>query len=205
MADVTVVVPAYNEADRIGATVRDLVQDYSVLVVDDGSTDSTASEARSVGAAVIQQSHNRGYIAALKRGFREASSDIIVTFDADGEHRPTDIQKLIQPIEEDELDLVLGARATIPRPSERVLNKLTRLKLDVRDSGTGLRALRRSLAVDLELDTACTCGTFVLEAAAKGARIGEVPVETHAIQKPRGIGWQHGKQLFHVVRYLLLA
>jgi glycosyltransferase involved in cell wall biosynthesis len=205
MADVTVVVPAYNEAARIGATVRNLIQDYSVLVVDDGSTDRTASEARSVGATVIQQSHNRGYIAALKRGFREASSDIIVTFDADGEHRPTDVQKLLQPIEEDELDLVLGARATIPRPSERVLNELTRLKLDVRDSGTGLRALRRSLAVDLELDTACTCGTFVLEAATKGARIGEVPVETRTIQKPRGIAWQHGKQLFHVVRYLLFA
>lgn len=205
MTDVTIVVPAYNEADRIGATVRELIQNYSVLVVDDGSTDRTASEASSAGATVIQQSHNRGYIAALKRGFREASSDIIVTFDADGEHRPADIQKLIHPIKEDELDLVLGARATIPRPSERVLNKLTRLKLGVRDSGTGLRALRRSLAVDLELDTACTCGTFVLEAATKGARIGEVPVETRTIQKPRGIAWQHGRQLFHVVRYLLFA
>ncbi|RZV10888.1 glycosyltransferase involved in cell wall biosynthesis [Natrinema hispanicum] len=205
MDEVTVVVPAYNEADRIGPIVRELVQTYSVLVVDDGSTDNTPSKAHAAGATVVQQPQNRGYIAALRRGFREATSELIVTFDADGEHRPRDIETLIQPIKQDRLDLVLGARATIPRPSERFLNKLTRLKIDVEDSGTGLRALRRTLAVDLDLDTACTCGTFVLEAAAKGARIGEVPIETRTVQKPRGIAWQHGKQFFHVLRYLLLS
>ena len=205
MGETTIIVPAYNEADRIGSVVRQLVRQYSVLVVDDGSTDSTAAEARAAGATVIQQPQNRGYIAALKRGFREATSEIVVTFDADGEHRPEDIETLVRPIENDQVDLVLGARATIPRPSERFLNKLTQLRINTRDSGTGFRALRRSLAVDLELDTACTCGTFVLEAAAKGARIGEVPIETRSIQKPRGIAWQHGTQLFHVLRYLLFA
>ncbi|RLM83745.1 glycosyltransferase family 2 protein [Halobellus sp. Atlit-38R] len=203
MDEVTVVVPAYNEADRIGPIVRDLAQKYAVLVVDDGSSDKTASNARSAGATVIEQPQNRGYIAALKRGFREVTSEIIVTFDADGEHRPRDIEKLVRPIKEDRLDLVLGARETIPRPSERLLNELTRLKIDVQDSGTGFRALRRSLALELELDTACTCGTFVLEAAAKGATIGEVPIKTRTIQKPRGIAWQHGRQLIHVLRYLL--
>jgi len=205
MGEVTVVVPSYNEADRIGETVRELARTYSVLVVDDGSTDSTAAEARRAGATVIQQSRNEGYIAALKRGFREASSEIIVTFDADGEHRPSDIPQLVQPVWDDELDLVLGARATIPRPSERILNEMARLKIDIQDSGSGLRALRRSLAVELDLDTACTCGTFVLEAARKGARIGEIPIETRTVQKPRGIAWQHGKQFFHVLRYLLFA
>lgn len=201
--DVTVVVPAYNEAGRIGQTVRELAQEYTVLVVDDGSTDSTGSEARAAGATVIRQPGNEGYIAALKRGFQEASSEIIVTFDADGEHRTKDIEKLVQPIRDDRLDLVLGARDTIPRPSERVLNKLTQLKVPVQDSGTGLRALRRTLAVELELDTACTCGTFVLEAATRDARIGELSIETRPVQKPRGVAWQHGKQFYHVVRYLL--
>lgn len=205
MGEVTVIVPAFNEGDRIEPVVRDLAKNYSVLVVDDGSTDKTASKARDAGAMVIQQAQNRGYIAALKRGFREAASDIIVTFDADGEHRPRDIERLVQPIEGDRFDLVLGARESIPRPSERLLNKLTQLKVDVRDTGTGFRALRRILAVELELDTACTCGTFVLEAAAKGARIGEVPIETRSIQKPRGIAWKHGKQFIHVLRHLMFV
>lgn len=205
MGEVTVVIPAFNEGDRIEPVVRDLAKNYSVLVVDDGSTDKTASKARDAGAMVIQQAQNKGYIAALERGFREAASDIIVTFDADGEHRPRDIERLVEPIKGDRFDLVLGARESIPRPSERLLNKLTQLKVDVRDTGTGFRALRRTLAVELELDTACTCGTFVLEAAAKGARIGEIPIETRSIQKPRGIAWKHGKQFIHVLRHLMFV
>ena len=205
MGEPTVVVPAYNEADRIEEPLAALGDRYPVVVVDDGSTDDTAAVAESTGATVVRQPENKGYIAALKRGFQEASSDIVVTFDADGEHRPADIPRLIRPINDDELDLVLGSRSTIPRPSERFLNTLTRLRVDVSDSGTGLRALRRSLAVELNLDTACTCGTFVLEAAAKGARIGEVQMETQAVEKPRGVAWQHGKQFFDVLRYLLVG
>ena len=203
--EVTVVVPAYNEADRIGPVVRELTQTYRVLVVDDGSTDNTASEAESAGATVLRQPQNTGYVAALKRGFREVTSEVVVTFDADGEHRPDDIERVVRPVIEDRMDLVLGARTTIPRPSERILTRLARLKVDVTDSGTGLRALRIGLARDLDLDTACTCGTFVLEAAGEGARIGEVPIETRTVQKPRGIAWQHGKQLIHVLRYLLFS
>ena len=200
---VTVVIPAYQEGERIGPVVRELAGEYSVLVVDDGSTDGTGSVAREAGATVVRQPENRGYVAALKRGFREAPSEIVVTLDADGEHRPADVARLVAPIEEDRLDLVLGARATIPRLSERLLSALARLRVDVRDSGTGFRALRRRLAVDLDLDTACTCGTLVLEAAARDARIGEVPIETRSVQKPRGIAWQHGRQFWHVLRYLL--
>ncbi|MEF8829088.1 MAG: glycosyltransferase, partial [Haloarcula sp.] len=159
-------------------------------------------EARDAGARVVEQPENRGYVAALKRGFRESTAEVVVTFDADGEHRPTDVDRLVEPILADELDLVLGTRATIPRPSERLLNRLARLRVDVTDSGTGLRALRRDLAVQLELDTACTCGTLVLEAANRGARIGEKRITTREVQKPRGIATVHARQLFHVLRYL---
>jgi len=202
MQGVTVVIPAYNEAGRVGRVVEELTEEYGVLVVDDGSTDRTVAEARGAGARVIEQPTNQGYIAALKRGFREADTEIVVTYDADGEHRPADITRVAKPIDTHDLDLVLGARSHIPRPSERFLNALARLKVPVSDSGTGLRALRRDLAVELELDTVCTCGTFVLEATAKGARIGEVPIETREIAKPRGIAWGHGQQLVHVLRHL---
>jgi len=205
MDDVTVVVPAYEEAGRIGRVVSELVGTYRVLVVDDGSTDETATEARAAGATVVEQATNEGYISALKRGFRAAETPIVVTYDADGEHRPGDVARLASAIESHDLDLVLGARSTIPRPSERLLNRLTRAKVEVTDSGTGLRAIRRDLAVDLELDTVCTCGTLVLEAAANGARIGEIPIETHDIEKPRGIAWGHARQLWHVLRYLWRA
>ena len=194
--------PAYNEAGPIGSTVAPLTDRFDTLVVDDGSTDDTGTEARDAGSRVVEQPENRGYVAALKRGFRESTAEVVVTFDADGEHRPTDVDRLVEPILADELDLVLGTRATIPRPSERLLNRLARLRVDVTDSGTGLRALRRDLAVQLELDTACTCGTLVLEAANRGARIGEKRITTREVQKPRGIATVHARQLFHVLRYL---
>ncbi|MFW6017215.1 MAG: glycosyltransferase family 2 protein [Halapricum sp.] len=202
MQDVTVVVPAYNEEGRIGPVVEELTGTYRVLVVDDGSTDRTATEACEAGATVVEQPVNRGYIAALKRGFREAETAIVVTYDADGEHRPEHVRRVAEPIGTHNLDLVLGTRSRVPRPSERLLNRLTRLRVDVTDSGTGLRALRRDLAVELELDTVCTCGTLVLEATAKGARIGEVPIETREIDKQRSIAWGHARQLLHVLRYL---
>jgi len=203
MADVTVLIPAYNEAGRIGRVVRAVHRDWQVVVVDDGSTDGTAAEASAAGAVVVRQPINRGYIDALKRGFREADGEVVVTFDADDEHRSADIARLVEPIRRDEYDLVLGARATIPRPSERILNALARRRVDISDTGTGFRALTRDLALRLDLDTVCTCGTLVLEAAAKGARIGEVPIETEFVAKPRGIAWGHAGQLGHVLRYLL--
>lgn len=205
MDDVTVLVPAFNEAGRIGATVGELTPTYDVLVVDDGSSDGTAAEARRAGARAIEHPTNRGYIAALKRGFRAASAEVVVTFDADGEHRPEAIPALVEPVRQDELDLVLGARPAVPRPSERLLDRLARLRVDVADTGTGFRAIRRSLALELELETACTCGTLVLEAAANGARIGDVRAETRPVDKPRGIAWKHGVQLLHVLRYLRRA
>lgn len=203
MTDITVIIPAYNEAKRLRAPVQELTETYDVLVVDDGSADQTAAAAQAAGASIIQHSQNRGYIAALKHGFRAATGEILVTFDADGEHQPRDVSRLISPIKNGQADLVLGARRTIPRPSERLLNALARVRVPVRDSGTGLRALRRDLAIELELDTACTCGTFVLEAALHGAQIGEVPIETQSIEKPRGVAWQHSRQVFHVAEYML--
>ncbi|WP_049934258.1 glycosyltransferase family 2 protein [Haloplanus natans] len=203
MADVTVLIPAYNEAGRIGPTVRELIGAYDVLVVDDGSGDETAAEAREAGATVVEQETNRGYMAALTRGFDEADAEVLVTYDADGEHKPAHVSKVITPVCRDRYDLVFGARDEIPRPSERLLNRVTQLALDISDSGSGLRAIRRSLATRLTLETACPCGTLALEAATKGARLGEVQIETRSIRKPRGIAWQHARQLGCVIRHLL--
>ncbi|MFQ5859497.1 MAG: glycosyltransferase family 2 protein, partial [Anaerolineae bacterium] len=173
-----------------------------MVVVDDGSTDRTAEVARAAGAHVIRQA-NAGYIAAIKRGFREASGDIIITMDADGEHRPEDIPRLVKPILDDEADLVLGARPRIHRLSGCFLNWLTNLRVRVSDSGTGFHALRRGLALKLELKGHCICGISVLEPAVLGARITEVPIELTQVTKPRSIAWYHVGQFFCLLPWLV--
>lgn len=125
------VIPAYNEAARIGPVVRAALQ-YAdeVLVVDDGSSDGTARLAEAAGARVIRQA-NAGYIAAVRRGLREARGQVVVTMDADGEHRPEDIPRLAAPVLSGQADLVLGARAHIARASEGFLNWLTKFRVPV--------------------------------------------------------------------------
>jgi glycosyltransferase involved in cell wall biosynthesis len=201
--EISLVIPAYNEAGAIAAVVRGaLPYADEVLVVDDGSTDDTAAAAQAAGARVIRQA-NAGYISAIKHGFREAQGDIVVTMDADGEHRAQDIPRLVAPILEGEADLVLGTRPHVARPSERFLNWLTSLRVDVSDSGTGFRALRRGLALKLELDGRCICGISVLEPVALGARIAEVPIELATVDKPRRIAWFHVPQVWHVLKWLV--
>ncbi|MFP4116390.1 MAG: glycosyltransferase family 2 protein [Candidatus Aenigmatarchaeota archaeon] len=201
---VSIVIPAYNEEGRIGEVVDSLSEEYEVLVVDDGSEDGTMEEAEAAGAKVIENEGD-GYIDALKTGFGGARGEAIVTMDADGEHRPEDVERLVKPVVGGEYDLVFGAREIIPRPSERFLNRLAGLKVDVSDTGTGFRALKKELAEELDLGTTCTCGTFALGAKSKGARIGEVPVKTKKIDKPRRIAWEHFWQFFHVVSHLVKA
>lgn len=201
---VSVIIPAFNEAARIGPVVRAALQHADeVLVVDDGSEDSTGEVAAETGARVLRQS-NAGYIAAIKRGFREAQGDVVVTMDADGEHHPEDIPRLVAPILMGEADLALGARDHIARPSERFLNWLAGLRIKgVRDTGTGFRALRRELALRLKLEGRCICGISVLEPVALGARVVQVPIELRSIEKPRRIAWYHAAQTLYILGWLL--
>ena len=201
---VSVVIPAYNEETRIAPVIKGAKR-YAdeILVVNDNSTDQTARISEEAGAKVILNDGKKGYIEAIKTELRKASFDIIVTLDADGEHNPADIPALVQPIQKNKADLVLGKRPHIARISERLLSALTRLKVNVSDSGTGFRALRKELAIKLKLDGKCTCGTFVLEANAYGAKVAEVPITLHTTDKPRWIAWHHFWQLFYVLKWLL--
>ncbi|MFB6173235.1 MAG: glycosyltransferase family 2 protein [Halobacteriales archaeon] len=201
MTAATVVVPAYNEADRVGDVIAALPGDRT-LVVDDGSTDGTAAVAREEGARVIEHGENRGYVAALRTGFRAAEGDVLVTIDADGEHRPRDVERLVAPVREGDYDLVFGARDRLARPSEYPLNWLARRRVDVPDTTTGFRALDADLAARLDLDAPCTCGTLALEAADLGARLGSVPVGIAPVEKRRGIAWHHVRQFGALLRRL---
>jgi len=200
---VSTVIPAYNEARRIGEVIKSAAQ-YAdeVLVVDDGSSDSTAKAAKDAGALVICKEHG-GYISAIKRGFSEAKGDTIVMMDADGEHCAEDIPRLAAPILFGDADLVLGSRPHIDRLSERFINWLTSFRVKVKDCGSGFRAIRRDSALKLELSGKCTCGVFVLEAASLGLRITEVPINLHSISKRRRILWSHFQQLFYILHWLI--
>ena len=153
MTKITVILPAYNEEVSIGSMVIG-AKKYSdnVIVIDDGSTDNTAEIARLAGANVIKHSSNQGKGAALKTGFKAVrDTDIIVTMDSDGQHKPEDIKKLVSPIENGEADLVNGSRylkrkkndtPSYRRVGQTVLDKATNIGsgLNITDSQSGFRA-----------------------------------------------------------------
>ncbi len=115
-ARVLIVMPAFNEAGCIGEVLRHLrraAADVAVAVIDDGSSDATAAEARAAGAVVLQLPFNLGIGGALQTGYLYAYKhgyDIAVQFDADGQHRAEEIVNLIQPIVAGEADHVIGSR-----------------------------------------------------------------------------------------------
>jgi glycosyltransferase involved in cell wall biosynthesis len=200
---ISVIIPAYNEEQRIGEVIKSVAQ-YAdeVLVIDDGSTDNTANAAKEKGAVVIHQKHS-GYLAALKQGFSESKNDILVTMDADGEHRAYDIPRLTAPVISGDADLVLGIRNNVPRMSEKFITRLTNLKIKTGDACTGFRSMKKELALRLKLDGACTCGTLILESYFLGAKSTDIPIKILPIDKPRTISWHHIKQVFYVIGWLI--
>jgi len=201
---VSVVIPAYNEEARIAGVIAGTERFADeIIVVDDASTDSTGDTARRLGARVVANRYKKGYVGAIKTGLREVRGEVVVTLDADGEHDPADIPRLVAPILRDEADLVLGTRETMGRVSEHLFNWLARLRVRVPDSCTGFRAMRRQLARELDLKGLCTCATLVLEADFRGARVVGVPVAILPVNKPRRPAWRHLLQVFFALAWLL--
>lgn len=154
-------IPAYNESKMISQVIRTLpkkitgIKKMDILVIDDGSSDTTSNKARKSGAWVIKHLLNRGLGGALKTILAFAKMkkyDILVTFDADGQHSPSDIEKLIAPIIKKQKDVVIGSRwSTLNSlPWSRFLvnqfaNILTFILFGIWSSDTqsGLRAFNR--------------------------------------------------------------
>ena len=115
---ISVVIPAFNEEAAIGLLIAELLtvaRWREVLVVDDGSTDDTARQARTAGARVVSHPYNKGNGAAVKTGIRETSGACILIIDADGQHRPTDAARLVTHL--GAYDLVVGARSPASQAS----------------------------------------------------------------------------------------
>jgi glycosyltransferase involved in cell wall biosynthesis len=148
---VSVIIPAYNEGQSIGSLVnaiRSLYPDYEIIVINDGSTDETAESAREAGAIVYGHPYNIGNGAAIKSGIRFASGDILVFMDADGQHDPEDIGRMIEFFPE--YDMVVGARplkfesSWVRSLANRVYNRFASYvaKFQIKDLTSGFRAIK---------------------------------------------------------------
>jgi len=149
---VSVIVPAFNEEDAIGALVADLQAAdawHEILVIDDGSKDATAERAAAAGARVVRHPYNKGNGAAVKTGIRHATGEYILIVDGDGQHKPADARRLVARL--GEYDLVIGARSTgtqathTRRFGNTALNALAAYLTDrdIPDLTSGFRAARR--------------------------------------------------------------
>jgi len=184
------VIPAYNEATRIGLVVRDALRFAGkVLVVDDGSTDDTAKAATDAGARIVRHLENSGAGAATMTGIEAAramGADIIVTLDADGQHDPADIPLLLKPVLEDRADIVFanrfGQRNRIPlirRFFNAVGNVVTLVATGkwVADSQCGFKVFgpKAVKEVDLRMRGFEFCTEIVRESVHHRWRIAQVP------------------------------
>jgi hypothetical protein len=211
---VVVVIPAFDEAENIGAVLEAMPEQVcgmplTALVVDDGSDDGTAEVARSARALVARSPVRRGGGAALRLGFdiaMEYGARFVVTMDADGQHLPGEIEDVIRPIVESEFDFVIGSRILGRHEGENrlrhagihVFNAVIRLLTPVKvtDCSNGFRALRTSelSRVLLRQDQFHTA-ELIIDAAKKGIRIGEVPVTVRrraSGESKKGRDWSYG-------------
>ena len=189
---VFVVLPAFNEQQKITEVVRQVRAAVpNVVVVDDGSTDLTARQARSAGAVVLRHCVNRGQGAALQTGISyslQAGARYVVTFDSDGQHRVEDIPRLLEPLVAGRAEVALGSRFIgraegIPL-SRRLLLKgavlFTRAASGARvsDAHNGLRAFSRRAAerLDLRMDRMAHASEIVDQIHAMKLVYVEIPV-----------------------------
>lgn len=189
------VVPALNEAGRIRDTVRGLAALVDeVIVIDDGSVDTTGAEAAEAGAIVLRHRVNRGQGAGLRTGTEAAlrrGADVVVHVDADGQHDPSFVPRLLEPIAKREADVVFGSRFLGEAPEGMPLRRRGLLKaarwfnamvmgipMRVTDPQSGMRALSRRAAeqVDFRQDRMAHCSEILRLVTRSPLSWREVPV-----------------------------
>lgn len=208
----SIILPAKNEASAIGTTVagiRELFPEAEVLVVNDGSTDNTVEVAEQAGAKVVHHPYSKGNGAAIKTGARAATGDILVFMDADGQHDPADIPRLLDRLEEGH-DMAVGARqkgsqASVGRGvANKFYNWLATYMAGhkIEDLTSGFRAVRASkfreflylLPNGFSYPTTCTMAFF-----RAGYSVAYEPI--HAAQR---IGKSHIRLVRDGIRFLLI-
>ena len=220
-----IVLPAYNEEKIIQNTLREIqsVGYKNIIVVDDGSTDYTYERAKEIpGVVVLRHKLNRGKGAATKTGIEAAKlldAGIIVTMDSDGQHDPKDIAQLIEPIEKNHCDVVLGTRLKNPKGmpwykicANHIGNALTWYfyGLWVSDSQSGFRAYSRhaSELINTKTDRYEYDSEVIREIYIYKLKYKEVPIEVryteYSMGKIQKQGFWNGlKTLYKMVFHLI--
>lgn len=214
--DISVIVPAYNEADRIAETLRaisQLTEISEIIVVDDGSTDETGAVARKWADHVIRQEQNRGKGHALDLGWRQSKGDIVVFLDADLGKTAAHAGRLIEPVVLNECDMTIakfppaqtkGGFGLVKALADRGVTRLTGHHIAAPLSGQ--RAIRRELLEkvppltrDFGIEISLT-----VETLRNGFRICEVPIAFR--HRESGRNWEgfvhRGRQFVHISRTL---
>ena len=192
---IAILIPAYNEVENIGHVLDQMPSEVcgvqtSVLVVDDGSRDGTADVAAEHGAAVARQVINRGGGAALRTGYRlmvESGAEIVVTLDADGQHLPSEMERLVKPVLDGEVDVAHGSRVLGHADRNHFarelgivfFNRLVSLitRTHVTDCSNGYRAVRTTVLPQLVLrQEQFHTSEFMIEAIKRGVPAKEVPI-----------------------------
>lgn len=192
----SVLMPAYNERDNLEElipetlTMLDAIPGQTELVVvDDGSTDGTAAfmgQIHDPRVRHVRLRRNAGKSAALSAGLSRVSGDIVVLMDADGQDDPTEVPRLVELMDERDLDLITGSRAQnrhdrfIKRNTSKIYNRTTALVsgVDLRDFNSGLKVMRHELAASLEMYGELHRYIPVL-AHWSGFAVGEEPIAHH--------------------------
>lgn len=223
MKKISIVIPALNEEEAITGTIQAIPKDKleamgyeaQILVVDNGSNDRTGELASQAGAEVVFEPE-RGYGRAYKTGFAHARGDIIATADADLTYPVEDIPKLVQTLEQDELDFITtnryaymrdGAMSPMHRVGNAILNLTTRLlfSADIRDSQSGMWVFKKKLLDEMKLryDTMALSEELKLEAVYFiKANWKEVPIEYRArVGEVKLRSWRDGLgNLFRLIK-----
>ena len=189
---ITIGIPAYNEEKNIAKIITKLKKiTDSIIVCDDGSSDMTSEIAKNLGVIVISHKKNMGYGAAIRTIFEksaEIGSDILVTFDADGQHRIEDVSRVLHPLENSEADIVIGSRflgkqSNVPNYRKlgiKVITQVTNssIKTKLTDSQSGFRAYSKQVLSKISLsEIGMGISTEILiKASSEGLRITEVPI-----------------------------
>lgn len=192
--DILIVVPAYNEEESIQLVIENLRRyGYNnILVVDDGSNDRTFEIVNQLNVYTARHLLNRGAGTASATGFEIAkilNPDIVVTFDADGQHEAGDILRLIEPIQKNESEVVIGSRmlirAGMPRKRvlyNRIANLITHIVygFSISDTQSGLKAFSRKAYNLINIETAGMefCSEIVHKIKENNLRFKEIAIES---------------------------